>query len=157
MVDDHQAGTGELARQRVGQQRVLRLRGGGVGVNQHHHAVQVELRLGFAQLRNAPGVGHTAGLHHHGVQSVGVFEHLDQGHGEVVANLAAHAAVAQGDGVAGGAFNQTGVNVEGAKVVHQHGQPLPVGVAQPVVEQRGFARAKKTANHGQGKALLHGG
>src|SRR5256885_11847734 len=59
---------------------------------------------------------------HHGVEALALLQHADQGHGQVIADLAAHAAIGQRDGVAAVGLDQACIDVERAEVVDQHGQ-----------------------------------
>lgn len=64
---------------------------------------------------------------------------MQQGLAQVPANLAAHAAVAQRDGVAVAFTQQFGVDVDGAKVIDQHRDALALCLLQPMHQQTGFA------------------
>ena len=155
LVDDDQVGPGHLALQRVGQQRIGRLPGQGSGIDDHDDAVQRQCGIGQAQLGDAPGIGDAAGLDHHGVEALALLQHADQGHGEVIADLAAHAAIGQRNGVATVGLDQACIDVERTEVVDQHGQPLAIRMAQPVVEQRGLAGAQETADDRERQPLSH--
>ncbi|KEH10251.1 hypothetical protein GY14_07185 [Delftia tsuruhatensis] len=155
LVDDDQVGPGHLALQRVGQQRIGGLREQGAGIQHHDDSIERQTRIGQAQLGDAPGVGDAAGLDHHGVEALALLQHADQGHGQVIADLAAHAAIGQRDGVAAVVLDQACIDVERAEVVDQHGQPLAIRMAQPVVEQRGLAGAQEAADDRERQPLPH--
>ena len=101
--------------------------------------------------RNAGGVGDSAGLEQDVFGLLGTSHEFGHCSGQIVADVAADAAVGEIDDVAI-VFNsddELGIDVDGTEVVHQHRDAQAVIAGQDAVQQRRLASAKKAGQNGQ--------
>jgi hypothetical protein len=126
--------------------RVLRIRKNLIGINDGDDAVQADAvaEIGLDKRKgNSRGIGHAAGFQQDVLRLFGaVDDHFHRLY-QIVANIAADAAVCQADGVVFHSDDEFRVDVDGAKVVDQHGHPQPMISVQDAVEQGGFPCPKE--------------
>ena len=101
--------------------------------------------------RNAGGVGHSAGLEQDVFGLFGTSHELGHRSGQIVADVAADAAVGEIDDVPVvlHSDDEFSVDVDRTKVVHQHRDAKAVIAGQDAVQQRRLAGAKKAGQDGQ--------
>ncbi len=130
-------------------------------VHDAHDAVQPDaVAHGFVHERecDAGRVGHSAGLEQDVFGLLGTRHHLRHRGDQIVADVAADAAVGEIDDVplAFDADHEFGVDVDRAEVVHQDRDPQAVIARQNAIQQRRLAGAEKAGQDGQRDGLRAG-
>ncbi|CAB3958324.1 hypothetical protein LMG7053_05604 [Achromobacter ruhlandii] len=148
LVQHQQVGRAQLALRGIGQQGIGQRVADAAGIHQHHHRLQLQKRIRQAHLRDAPGVGHAAGLDHdpfgRGIQC----QHPRQRVVQAAGHRAADAAIGQPDHLVRALRQQAGVDIHRPEIVDQHRGAAAAG-RQHVVQQGGLAGAQETAHHRQ--------
>ena len=108
-------------------------------------------------LRHGHGLGHAGGFDQDRVKAAFLGQRGDFLH-QILAQRAADAAVAHLDhlflsagefGIA--AFDELGIDIDLAHVIHDHSDLAAFAIAQDVIEERGLSRAEEAGEHGNGE------
>src|SRR5208337_2742501 len=119
-----------------------------------HHAGNAVQPDAVAQVRiveggeNSGGISDAAGFEQNVFDGFRALEQRNYRLDQVVANLAAHAAVGQADHVVIHPDDEFGVNVDCAEVVDEDAHAQTVVASQDAVQQRRLARAEKPGQDG---------
>ena len=97
------------------------------------------------------GIGHAAGLEQDVFGPLGTSHDLRHRSDQIVADVAADAAIGEIDDVpvVFDSDDEFGVDVDRAEVVHQHGNPKTVIARQNAIQQRRLAGAEESGEDGQ--------
>ncbi len=147
LVEDHEIGKGDLAHLEGVEFGVVAVGENGFGVDETGDAVETEKLGKFAveEGHHDPGgIGDTAGFEDDVVHGLIACEHLLERKNEIVADLAADAAVGEMDGVFLDGVDEVSIDVDRTKIVDQDTDAEAVIAVEDAVEQRGLATAEKT-------------
>src|SRR5271165_87625 len=148
LVEDQHVGKADLLELELHQWGILGVREDLVGIHHASHAVQPNAvpQIGIAEGREDPAwIGNPTGFEQDVFDGLWACEQSDHRLDEVVANLAADAAVGQADYIIVHAYDEFGVDIDGAKVVDEDSHAQAMIPVQNAIQQRGLSRPKKTS------------
>ncbi len=159
LVEDDEVGVGDLADFEPVEFVVVGVGEDGLGVDEAGDAVEAKELSVFAVEEghdDAVGIGDAAGFEDDVVDGVFAGEKALEGEDEVVADLAADAAVAEADGVRFDAVDEVGVDVDGSEVVDEDADAEAVVAVEDAVEESRFSGAEEAGEEGDGDGIASG-
>ena len=104
-------------------------------------------------LRDRPGIGHAGGLDDHVVETVATLQQLAEDAQQIAPHRAADAAVVGFEDLLFRADHELVIDADLTELVLDHGDPFAVVLRKDAIEQRGFARAQKSRQDGDGDPI----
>ena len=123
----------------------------GLGIDQHHHTVDLDAGCQACTPRDRPRQRHAAGLDQHQVGGRGTLRQGHQGRHQVAPDTAADASASQIHHLAIGRLDQVDIDADIAEVIDHHSDAPTLRMAQQVIEQGGLAGAEIAAEHDRRK------
>ena len=150
LVQDQHVREPDLAELELHQRWILGVREDLFRVHHADHAVQPDpvAQIGIVEGHEDPGgIGDAAGFQQDVLDGLRACEQGNDRLDEVVANLAADAAIGQADHVAVNADDELGVDIDRAEVVDEDSHAQAVTARQDAIQQRRLSRPEKAGQN----------